>query len=218
MFSRIQTSIIFLLLPLLCRSAFNNASDPRWCWDYNCVKEESPGKICYYPAGNQTDDTFCSGGYSVDSSYETILETHLNQSLSIAYYSPTTGARLGGVNYSLSSLAPNTNVTLCLSGQVGHANEYQTMCEVAEYDNDITLPGSYCVVSVAQHFVSDGCYKAMPNSSHNGIFGLSKSDQISLGTAIPFGVLGVVIAGASLQWTIAKRLWPPFWHKDYQPL
>jgi len=160
---------LFLALPLLCRSAFN-AQNASWCWNFNCVREQSPGKICYYPAGSQANSTFCSGGHSVDNAYETVLETHLNQTLSIAYYDPNTNAQLGGVNYSLSTLDTSTaNVTLCLSGQVGHSNEYQTICEAAKYDNDITLPGTYCVVSVAQHVVSDDCYIAMPNVTDRGV-------------------------------------------------
>lgn len=163
MFSLIQTAIFFALSPL-CHSAFNNQSDPRWCWDYNCVEEKSPGKICYYPAGGQAKSTFCSGGSSVNAAFQTVLDTHLNQSLSIAYYSPITNEQLGGVNYTLThTLTPGTNVTLCLSGQVGKSNEYQTLCEPAEFDNDITLPGPWCYVTVAQHYVSDGCYIAMPN-------------------------------------------------------
>lgn len=159
---------LFLAPPLLCRSAFTTQNSS-WCWNYNCVREDTPGNICYYPAGSQTNSTFCSGGHSLDFAFETVLGTHLNQTLSIAYYDPNTYVKLGGVNYSLSGLNTNTsNVTLCLSGQVGHSNEYQTMCESAKYDNDITLPGSYCLVDVAQHVVSDGCYVAMPNTTNSG--------------------------------------------------
>lgn len=162
----IVTQILFLLtMPLVCRSAFTNASDSRWCWGSNCVEQKSPGHICYFPAGNQTNATSCSGGHSGDSEYQAVLIAHLSQSLSIGYYMPVTNTWLGGVNYSLSSLAPNTSITLCLSGQVGLDNEYQTLCESANADNDITLPGPYCIVTIAQHYVSDHCYTAMPNQT-----------------------------------------------------
>lgn len=158
--------ILFLfMMPLLCRSAFTNASDPRWCWGSNCVEQKSPGHVCYFPAGNQTNATSCSGGHNGDSTYQAVLIAHLSQSLSIGYYMPITNTWLGGVNYSLSTLAPNTSITVCLSGQVGLDNEYQTLCTPTSANDDITDPGSYCIVAIAQHYVSDSCYIAMPNST-----------------------------------------------------
>jgi hypothetical protein len=167
MFSLRPIFILLIATPLLCRSAFNNASDPNWCWSNNCVEEKSPGHICYFPAANQTNATSCSGGHDLDSSYQSVVDIHLAQSLSIAYYMPLTNVKLGGVNYSLSTLAPNTSITICLSGQVGSGGAYQTLCEPADVDNDITEPGPFCQIAIAQHYVSDGCYTAMPNSNIN---------------------------------------------------
>ena len=161
--------LFLLLVPPLYQAAFNNASDPRWCWDDNCVLEKSPGTICYYPAGGETNSTSCTGGHDQNTAFQAVVNTHLAQGLSIAYYMPVTNERLGGVNYSVSAanLAPNTTITLCLSGQLGSDSSWQTLCEPAGFDNDITYPGSYCLLAVGQHYVSDGCYTPVPNNTSN---------------------------------------------------
>lgn len=217
----IQILCLLMLAPLLCRSAFINASDPNRCWGSNCVEQKSPGHNCYYPAANQTNATSCSGGHAGDSDYQAVVLTHLAQSLSIGYYMPVTNAWLGGVNYSLASLAPNTSVTICLSGQVGLDNSYQTLCEATSTDDNIDDSGAYCIVALGQHYVSDGCYIAMPNNTtptnttskelpYFGLpeksesacltgtptgsqGGLSTSDKITLGTSISFGLPGVLV-------------------------
>jgi hypothetical protein len=163
--------ILLLLSPLLCRAAFNNASDPDWCWAANCVAEKKPGLVCYYPAGNQTLATACTGGHYLDTGHQAVVNAHLAQSWSIAYYALLTNEHLGGTNYSLAAnLAgyPNQTITVCLSGQIGNNNAWQTLCAPANFDNDITYPGAYCQVALGQHYVSDGCYTAMPNSTTPG--------------------------------------------------
>ena len=155
-------SLIFLAAaPLLCHCTFNNVSDPNWCWDGNCVVSTGlGGQICYHPTANETNSMECSGGHDQSPTYQGAINAHLAQGLSIAYYS-LLNIQLGGISY---TIPMNTNTTVCLSGTVGDGT-YQTLCVPADTNNSIMEPGAYCIITVAQHYVLDGCYIAMPNTT-----------------------------------------------------
>jgi hypothetical protein len=118
------------------------------------------GQICYHPTANETNSTDCSGGHDQSPTFQGAVNAHLAQGLSIAYYS-LLNIQLGGISYAVPT---NTSTTVCLSGAVGDGT-YQTLCTPADTDNSITESGAYCVIAVAQHYVSDGCYIAMPNAT-----------------------------------------------------
>ena len=162
-----QPSILLILslihlVHVQVHAAFNQANNENNTWAGNSVLPNHAGTFCYFPATNQTNATYCSGGHSEDSSFRAVLDNHLNQTKgwSIAYYN-SNNVLLGNQNY---SVIANTGTLLCLSGQAGDKT-YQTMCMHADYDNNIAEAGSYCQVALGQNYVSDGCYSAMPNTT-----------------------------------------------------
>ena len=158
---------IFLILCVVIHlpvvhAAFNQANNTNATWSGNSVQPNQAGTFCYFPAANQTNATFCSGGHSEDTSFQPVLNIHLHLSKgwSIAYYSAN-NALLGNQSY---PVIANTGTVQCLSGMAGDGT-YQTMCMGVDYDNNIAEAGSYCQVKLGQTYVSDGCYSAMPNST-----------------------------------------------------
>ncbi|KAJ7216620.1 hypothetical protein GGX14DRAFT_329018, partial [Mycena pura] len=127
------------------------------------VEQNSAGTWCYFPIANQTNSTSCTGGHYQDSFYDAILRTHrhLPQGWSIAYYAADSSL-LGDRTYAVPS--NGEEVQQCLSGQASDGS-YQTMCMSVTMDNTIAEAGAFCYVAVAQFYVSDGCYIAMPNST-----------------------------------------------------
>jgi hypothetical protein len=155
-------TFLILFVVHLVHAAFNQANNTNATWSGNTVQPNEAGTFCYFPAANQTNATFCSGGHSGDTSFRPVLEIHLHLSKgwSIAYYNAN-NALLGNQNY---SVIANTGTVQCLSGQAGDGT-YQTMCMDIDYDNNIAEAGSYCQVKLGQTYVSDGCYTAMPNTT-----------------------------------------------------
>jgi hypothetical protein len=154
---------VFLILFVihLVHAAFNQANSKNATWSGNNVQPKGD-TFCYFPAPNQTNATFCSGGHSEDTSFKPVLDMHLNlsQGWSIAYYSAN-NVLLGNQSY---PVIANTSTRQCLSGMAGDGT-YQTMCMGIDYDNNIAQPGPYCQVKLGQTYVSDGCYIAMPNTT-----------------------------------------------------
>lgn len=154
---------IFLILSIthLVHSTFNQTTSNS-TWDGNSVQPNKSGTFCYFPAANQTNATFCTGGHSSDTTYQPVLNIHLHlsQGWSIAYYSAN-NVLLGNQDY---PVIAGTGTRECLSGQAGDGT-YQTLCQGIDYNNNIAEAGSFCQVKLGQTYVSDGCYVAMPNTT-----------------------------------------------------
>lgn len=121
------------------------------CWGNNCVQKNSAGTWCYIPAAGATRATTCTGA-AVD--FANVLEAHLAQGLSVAYYNGAGDSFLGGAD---SEIGDNPGVVrLCMSGQSGDGN-FQTTCVNVSADNTIPTTGG-CTVIAAQREVTDGCY------------------------------------------------------------
>jgi len=151
-----------LLLPLLASYyvAPNYARFTKTtCWTGQktyCIQQNAAGAWCLIPdASRDVVATTCTGTSGITNpNFATVLEVHLAQGLSIAYYNGIDNSLLGGANYSIPS---NPGVTrLCASGQSGDGN-YQTICVNAVADNTFG-GGAYCQVIRAQKNVTDGCY------------------------------------------------------------
>ncbi|KAF9535701.1 hypothetical protein CPB83DRAFT_842183 [Crepidotus variabilis] len=122
-------------------------------WGAVSIQRNSQGTFCYVPASATTRDTTCKGS-SAD--LASVLQVHLVQGLSIAYYNGVDNVLLGGSNYSLPAPANMPIIRLCVSGRAGDGG-FETLCVNAAADNQ--LSGSpLCQVVLAQQFVSDGCY------------------------------------------------------------
>ncbi|KAF6748436.1 hypothetical protein DFP72DRAFT_1146108 [Ephemerocybe angulata] len=121
------------------------------CWANNCIQLNTKGTWCYIPAAGATRATTCTGP-SAD--YAGVLEKHLEQGLSVAYYNGAGDSFVGGAGYSI----PDTPgvIRLCMSGQSGDGN-FQTTCVNVAADNTIPTTGG-CTVIRAQRNVTDGCY------------------------------------------------------------
>ena len=157
----------YLLLPLLAfyymapiYARFTRTT----CWTNQntaCIQQNAAGAWCYVP--NVYDGqvgTSCTGtSHFTATDFATVLEVHLAQGLSVAYYNGIDNSLLGGSDYSIPS-NPGV-IRLCASGQDGDGSD-QTICVNALADN--TFAGSpYCNVMSGQKNVTDGCY------SPNGI-------------------------------------------------
>ncbi|TEB32341.1 hypothetical protein FA13DRAFT_1813299 [Coprinellus micaceus] len=126
------------------------------CWGSNCIQQNSEGTWCYIPAAGATRATTCTGT-SID--WANVLEKHLQQGLSIAYYNGAGDTFAGGADL---AIGDNPGVMrLCMSGQSGDGN-YQTTCVNVNADNQIPTTGG-CTVIRAQAEVSDGCYDPKMN-------------------------------------------------------
>lgn len=152
-----------LLLPLLASYYYMAPTHARFtkttCWtgqNTACIQKNAAGAWCYVPNVHpELVTTACTGATSyTDADFATVLEVHLAQGLSVAYYNGVGNSLLGGADYSVPS-NPGI-IRLCASGQAGDGN-YQTICVNALADN--TFGGSpYCQVIRGQKNVTDGCY------------------------------------------------------------
>src|SRR6266568_4932661 len=125
-------------------------------WHGVSIQKNSQGTFCYVPEANAVRETACKGSGAAD--FATVLDVHLNQGLSIAYYNGVDNAILGGSNYSLPA-GPNIPIIrLCVSGKAGDGHYRETVCVNAVEDNRLSN-SPYCQVAVAQKLVSDGCYE-----------------------------------------------------------
>jgi hypothetical protein len=150
-----------LLLPLLASyymAPIHARFTKTTCWtgqdieNASCIQQNAAGAWCFIPNIRPgLVATSCTGGYA---DFATVLEVHLAQGLSVAYYNGIDNSLLGGADYSIPS-NPGI-IRLCLSGQSGDGN-YQTQCLNALADNTFGA-GLYCVVIRGQNNVTDGCY------------------------------------------------------------
>jgi len=123
------------------------------CRGNNCIQRNSAGTWCYAPASGATRATTCIGD-SAD--FASVLEVHLAQGRSIAYYNGADNTQYpGGADWSVPE-SPGV-IRLCMSGRSGDGN-YQTTCVNAAADNALPQGGPSCVVIRSQVVVTDGCY------------------------------------------------------------
>ncbi|EDR15952.1 uncharacterized protein LACBIDRAFT_321052 [Laccaria bicolor S238N-H82] len=148
------------LLPLLAfhyMAPINARFTKTTCWtgmNTACIQQNAAGAWCFIPnvAGGITA-TSCTGTDSYpDADFATVLEVHLAQGLSVAYYNGIGNSLLGGADYPIPS-NPGV-IRLCASGQAGDGN-YLTVCMNALSDNTFgAIP--YCDVVRGQKNVTDG--------------------------------------------------------------
>jgi len=122
------------------------------------IEQNARNTFCFYPKALDptTIDVACVGSPKGD--YAAVLQTHLNQSTSINYFSGSL-ERLGGPEWVFN--ARGRKSYLCMSGRAGDYT-YQTMCTTVSRDNSLgnaTTP--FCKVQAGQRRVTDGCY--VPN-------------------------------------------------------
>ena len=144
-FSALQTSF----------ALFNQPT--RW-YDVS-VQKNSQGTWCYVPVADAVRTVACTStsGYT-SSNFASVLDVHLNQGLSIAYYNGVDNTLLGGANYSLPVGANMPIIRLCVSGLAGDGYYYETICTNAVADN-VLANSPYCQVALGQKAVTDGCYE-----------------------------------------------------------
>ncbi|EDR15954.1 uncharacterized protein LACBIDRAFT_301464 [Laccaria bicolor S238N-H82] len=153
-----------LLLPLLASyymAPVHALFTKTTCWaggNTACIQQNAAGAWCYIP--NVSDGqvgTSCTGTRTFSGAdFATVLEAHLAQGLSVAYYNGIDNSLLGGANYSIPS-TPGV-IRLCASGQAGDGS-HQTLCANALADNTFG-GGPYCNVMSGQRNVTDGCYSS----------------------------------------------------------
>lgn len=152
---RVLRSILTLKLLASCYVAPLHARFTQTtCWTgekTECIQQNTRGSWCYVPTSGLTTATTCTGS-SAD--FASVLEAHLAQGLSVAYYSGIDNALLGGGDYSIPS-NPGV-IRLCVSGRSGDENP-QTLCVNALADNAFGNH-PYCQVIRGQENVTDGCY------------------------------------------------------------
>ena len=150
------------LLPLLASyyvASIHARFTKTTCWtgmNTACIQQNAAGAWCFIPnvAGGIVA-TSCTGADSyTDADFATVLEVHLAQGLSVAYYNGIGNSLLGGADYPIPS-NPGV-IRLCASGQSGDGN-YLTACMNALADNTFGA-SSYCDVIRRQKNVTDGCY------------------------------------------------------------
>jgi len=149
----IQTVLLFSIL----QTSVALFSQPTH-WGWVSVQKNGYGTWCYLPSANAVRTVACDGA---SSDFATVLDVHLNQGLSIAYYNGVDNTFLGGANYTLPVGANMPVIRLCVSGLAGDGYYYETICVNAIADNQLEN-SPYCEVALVQKQVTDGCY--MPDA------------------------------------------------------
>ena len=118
---RVLRSILTLALLASCYVAPLHARFTQTtCWtgeNTECIQQNTRGSWCYVPTSGLTTATTCTGS-SAD--FASVLEAHLAQGLSTAYYSGIDNTLLGGGDYPIPS-NPGV-IRLCVSGRSGDEN------------------------------------------------------------------------------------------------
>ncbi|TEB32342.1 hypothetical protein FA13DRAFT_247832 [Coprinellus micaceus] len=118
------------------------------CWAESpnqCILRNDEGTWCYYPsAGLKSKHPLNNCSTAIDghgaSESTMVMQTHLQQGLSVPYYSGD-NELLGGAEWPLPAIVGVTK--LCLSG-LGSDGVYRTSCTNAVADN--SLPGPSTVI------------------------------------------------------------------------
>jgi hypothetical protein len=102
--------------------------------------------------------TRCTG---TQANLASVLNVHLQQSLSIAYYNGVDNSRLGGVNFSVPGETTFDYVFLGKRRLIGPLLE----CRFAVGNINVLQGSPSCKVRVVPIVVSDGCYNITSSSS-----------------------------------------------------
>lgn len=156
---RCKSAFVSLLLQVAILSSTVHALFTQTThWNTVYIQKNSHGTFCYLPdALTGPRETTCKG---IGADFVSVLEVHLNQGLSIAYYNGVDNTFLGGADYSLPVGPTMPIIRLCVSGRAGDGIYLGTLCLNAIGDNVL---GNYpfCQVAVAQKSVTDGCYQPL---------------------------------------------------------
>ena len=155
LYSTMGHNLRYLLLPLLASyyvAPIHARFTKTTCWyglSTSCIQQNAGGAWCWIPnVSPQLEATSCTGDFA------TVLEVHVAQGLSVAYYNGIDNSLLGGSNYPIPS-NPGV-IRLCVSGQSGDRTDY-TLCQNAVADNSFGGDPN-CEVIRGQKNVTDGCY------------------------------------------------------------
>lgn len=160
---RLLPSILALaLLASCCVAPLHARFTQTTCWtgeNTECNEQNTRGSWCYVPTSGLTIATTCTG---TSADFASVLEVHLAQGLSVAYYSGIDNALLGGGDYPIPS-NPGV-IRLCMSGRSGDGNPY-TLCVNALADNAFGNH-PYCQVIRGQENVTDVCRQSWRPMAH----------------------------------------------------
>lgn len=166
-----------LLMSLLVASSWIPSTHARFtqttCWADQCIQQNSFGTWCYIPNSAPLRTTSCTGTNPANADMASVMEAHLSQGLSIAFYNGVDNAFLGGANFSVPA---NPGIMrMCVSGQAGNG-QLKTVCVNVLVDNAYES-NDFCEVARGQQNVIDGCYN--PNRAVK-----SPAPSMTLATAV----------------------------------
>ncbi|TEB15901.1 hypothetical protein FA13DRAFT_1874655 [Coprinellus micaceus] len=178
------------------------------CWPDTpdqCIKRNKNGTgWCYYPTGGfkssyaKTNCSTADDGHGA-SDFRLAMRAHLQQTVSIGYYSGSNHTLLGGVDW---PVPDNPGVVrLCMTG-LGTDNIYRSTCVNAVSDNTLPSYAGWCSVNFGQQFVIDGCYPPPPTVDSISPNGTTPEDLLENGAR--GGGRGEVVDGS----TVLARILP----------
>ena len=199
--SRIR--VFGLLMSLVVASSWLPSTHARFtqttCWNDQCIQQNSVGTWCYIPNSAPLRTTSCNSTNPANADMASVMEVHLSQGLSIAYYNGVDNAFLGGANFSVPA---NPGIMrMCVSGQAGNG-QLKTVCVNVLVDNAI-LGDSFCEVARGQQNVTDGCYN--PNTAvKSPTLSTTLTTVVNGGSSGPSTALTTVVEGGSNGVTIVS--------------
>lgn len=158
--------------------------------DTSRIEQNDAGTWCFYPAPRSErtilPEERCTG---LKNDFSAVLNTHLNETASIGYYSAGL-QRLGGPEFVVQ--AYEGKLYLCISGRASDGL-YETSCEDSTRDNQFGVGpfGNHtvCQVEAAQETVTDGCYapglpEETPSNSASGGYVREGASSIAKGSSL----------------------------------
>lgn len=146
-------------------------------------EEQNGTGWCYYPTDGfkanyaKTNCSTADDGHGA-SDFRLVMRAHLQQTVSIGYYSGSNHTLLGGVNW---PVLDNVGVVrLCMTG-LGTDNIYRSACVNAVSDNTLPSYAGWCSVNFGQQFVIDGCYPPPPTVDSISPNGTTPEDLLENG-------------------------------------
>jgi hypothetical protein len=156
------------------------------CWTAQCIQQNSVGTWCYIPNSAPLRTTSCTSTNPANADMASVMEVHLSQGFSIAFYNGVDNALLGGANFSVPA---NPGIMrMCVSGQAG-TGQLKTVCVNVLVDNAYEST-DFCEVARGQQNVTDGCYN--PNRAVK-----SPAPSMTLTTVVEGASSGVVYTPAT---------------------
>ena len=196
-----RISVLGLLMSLVITSSWLPSTYARFtqttCWVDQCIQQNSVGTWCYIPNSAPLRTTSCTGANPTNADMASVMEVHLSQGRSIAYYNGVDNAFLGGANFSVP--ASVGIMRMCVSGQAGNG-QLKTVCANVWLDNQYESY-SYCEVARGQQNVTDGCYN--PNTAvKSPALSATLTTVVNGGSSGPSTTLTTVVEGGSSAITI----------------